>query len=60
MHSWRPKNPPWDEDQPDGESNLSLPTDNAALGLEVLVEGENAIVEYVLRAAGKGTTLLND
>lgn len=32
----------------DGELDLSRPTDNSALGLEILVEGENAIVEYVL------------
>ncbi|KAI9855038.1 MAG: hypothetical protein M1813_000582 [Trichoglossum hirsutum] len=31
----------------DSESNLSLPTDNSALGLKVLVEGENPIVDIV-------------
>jgi hypothetical protein len=40
----------------DSESNLSLPADNLALGLEVLVEGENPIVEYVLQAIQRRTT----
>ena len=34
----------------DKESTSSVPTDASALGLKVLVEGKNPIVEYVLFA----------